>query len=395
VDGLQATYNRRQEGVFLEKEAAESVALRSFVQPQASVKAMAFAKQQFNFVIDKDIVEKIIGDMLFDPDVECAGDDGNVTRFNVAKANAMKIFTKNAEDGTYTIMVKSILKMNMIVKFVAVGVSFRQASKLYQSVKEETGMGVLGSASNLEVAQKCRIICAINLQYLKELFENVWSFSIGLDAGNNAGTSYLDVHVRCYYKESLHNFHLLAIPMRKRHTDEYMFDLVVSILGVVAPKWRYQLIGIATDGASSMTGSISGTCTRLARECHASIFRIWCGAHQLDLVMKKAFAKLCNERFLNTVTSMTGHLRRQANLITEMKSMCPTFASTRWISKGKVLKWMKDNRLRLQQHFFQKNPTCTPPRDFWIIICVLQPLVDRIEKTFMSLQGLDTLVCEQ
>jgi hypothetical protein len=55
----------------------------------------------------------------------------------------------------------------MIAKFVAVGVSFRQASRLYQSVKEETGMGVMGSTSIGDVANQCRIVCAINLQYLK------------------------------------------------------------------------------------------------------------------------------------------------------------------------------------------------------------------------------------
>jgi hypothetical protein len=34
-----------------------------------------------------------------------------------------------------------MLKVNMIVKFVAVGVSFRPARRLYHTVKEETGMG--------------------------------------------------------------------------------------------------------------------------------------------------------------------------------------------------------------------------------------------------------------
>jgi hypothetical protein len=52
---------------------------------------------------------------------------------------------------------------------LAVGVSFRQASRLFQTVKEETGMGVMGSTSIGDVANHCRIVCAINLQYLKEM----------------------------------------------------------------------------------------------------------------------------------------------------------------------------------------------------------------------------------
>ena len=217
-------------------------------------------------------------------------------------------------------------------------------------------MGSLGSVNNYEVGQLCRIVCAVNLQYLKELFKKLWAFSIGLDAGNNAGSSYLDIHMRCFFKGDLQNLHLLVIPMRERHTGENQYNLVVHLLDVVAPNWRHQLIGIATDGASTMTGCIKGTCTRLSNECHSCIFRIWCGAHQLDLVMKRAFNKLCNETFLDTLTSVTGHLHHQQNLIADMKSTCPTFVTTTWwLSMGKLLKWLIDKRVRLMRHFTEKK----------------------------------------
>jgi hypothetical protein len=130
-----------------------------------------------------------------------------------------------------------------------------------------------------------------------------------------------------FFKGDIQNLYLLAIPMRERHTGEYQANLVVSVLDVLAPNWRYQLIGIATDAALTMTGSIKGTCTRLSKECHSQIFRIWCGAHQLDLVMKRAFNRLCNEHFLKTLR----HLRRQQNLIADIKSTCPMFVTTRWL----------------------------------------------------------------
>jgi hypothetical protein len=183
--------------------------------------------------------------------------------------------------------------------------------------------------------------------------------------------------------------------MRERHTGEYQYNLVVSLLDILAPNWKHQLIGIATDGASSMTGCIKGTCTRLSNECHSRIFRIWCGAHQLDLVMKMSFNKLCNKKFLDTQTSVKGHLRCQQNLIAEMKSTCPTFVTTRWLSLGKLLKWLIDKRVRLIQHFDQKKPACTSSTDWWIVVAVIYPLVQRVELTFKSVQGLNTLVCEQ
>jgi hypothetical protein len=140
-------------------------------------------------------------------------------------------------------------------------------------------MGVRGSTSIGDVANQCRIVCAINLQYLKEMFKSVWTFSIAIDAGNNVGTAYLNLRMRCYVKDTLQNLHLLAIPMRERHTGKYQHGLIVAALDVLAPEWRHQLIGVASDGASTMTGCMQGTCTRLERECHAPIFRIWCGAH--------------------------------------------------------------------------------------------------------------------
>jgi len=44
----------------------------------------------------------------------------------------------------------------------------------------------MGSISDFEVAHHCRIVCAVNLQYLKEIFLNVWAFAITIDASNIA-----------------------------------------------------------------------------------------------------------------------------------------------------------------------------------------------------------------
>ena len=109
-------------------------------------------------------------------------------------------------------------------------------------------------------------MCAVDLQYLKELFKKIWALSIQLDAGNNSGLSHLDIRMCCCFKGDVQNLHLLAIPMQERHTGEYyQFNLVVSLLNVLTPNWRHQVIEIATDGAPTMTGCIK------ARHEHSSI----------------------------------------------------------------------------------------------------------------------------
>ena len=268
------------------------------------MKASIIAKEKCKCIIDTEIIEQLIGELLFDTSAESNSCDDDIDR---RKRYAMRAFVFNEDDKVYVATVNSVLKMNLIVKFLATGVPFRQASRIYHSVKEELRLGVLGCVSDVDVANQCRIVCAINLQYLKEMLNNVWAFSISIDAGNNEGTSYLDLRVRCYLKNNLQNFHLIAIPMRERHTGKYQYNLVVAALDVLALQWRHQLIKVASDGASAMSGCVQGTCTHLERECHNPIFRIWCGAHQLDLVIKKAFKRLCSERFVNQLTAVTAH----------------------------------------------------------------------------------------
>ena len=92
------------------------------------MKAHIIAKQQCQFIIDADIIEILVFSLLFNNSEEEGEEDNS---FNIAKKNALKKFVLNDEDNTFVIEVKSVLKLNMIANFVAVGVSFRQASRLY------------------------------------------------------------------------------------------------------------------------------------------------------------------------------------------------------------------------------------------------------------------------
>ena len=71
------------------------------------------------------------------------------------------------------------------------------------------------------------------------------------------------------------------------------------------------------------------------------------------------------------------------------------FGSTRWSSTGKVLKWLKANRIRLFRYLDEQKLLCTPSKDWWIVVEIVNGLVDRIETTFTSMQGMKPLVSEQ
>ena len=108
-----------KEKFFAKNESAKAVNMRSFVQPEASMKARIIAKQKFKFIIDADIIETLIFGLLFNNSEE-EGEDASIEG---AKKNAFKSLVCNEEGITFVIEVKSALKLNMITNFVA-AVSF-------------------------------------------------------------------------------------------------------------------------------------------------------------------------------------------------------------------------------------------------------------------------------
>jgi len=140
--------------------------MRSFIQQEGSMKAHIIAKQNFKLLIDSDIIVTLILGLLFSN----SGEDWDKEySFDQAKKNALKHFVHNQGDNICVLEVKSVLNLNLVTNFVSVGVSFWQASRLYQSVKEETGMDLMGSIQDVEVAHHGRIVCAVNLHPVRLL----------------------------------------------------------------------------------------------------------------------------------------------------------------------------------------------------------------------------------
>ena len=82
-----------------------------------------------------------------------------------------------------------------------------------------------------------------------------------------------------------------------------------------------------------MTGRVRGMATLIEKETPAKkIIRVWCGLHQLDLVMQQIHKSSLDDTFLATLTASIGHLRRQQKLIQKMHATCPNFGNTRWLS---------------------------------------------------------------
>jgi hypothetical protein len=158
--------------------------------------------------------------------------------------------------------------------------------------------------------------------------------------GIQVSTSSLDLHFRVFVPEFL----LTNILMCDWHTPgEVMFTMVDSFLSILCPDWKIRLLGVTSDGARNMTGRVAGVITHLNNAMHdaCQLIRIWCGAHQLDLVMEDIImSNVTKERFFSILTGFITHLTRQLNLIAEMQTTCPRVVN-RWILTEKIISWLK------------------------------------------------------
>ena len=152
------------------------------------------------------------------------------------------------------------LQFQLVVQYLASGISVPQAVDVVQSTKELTGLAALGTITQATVCRYARYICALSLQKLSEILmtPTLWTFSIALDLSTHLGQSYIDIRLRVCWNGKLVNFHVVALPMFERHTGEAMFNILSKFLDNMCPVWRSIIVGVTTDGARNMTGRAHG-----------------------------------------------------------------------------------------------------------------------------------------
>lgn len=357
-------------------KSSDPDAFESFFE-QAKLEAFFFKQDdvegKLSYSIDKDIVEVVIKDMLFDDD---DGDDDSSARDNAIKA-FKPVKNEAGEVISYTVTVQKKAQFDHVLELVSASLSFRQIAKVVRSDRENLGTAAkIGPVSPGEASDMARIACAIGLQALSEIMKASWAFSIGADESNSDGQdSHLDLRVQFPALVGfeggpavVNGFHLLAIPLfALAHSGRVYCDLLIRLLDVLCPDWRMKLIGSSTDGAGNMTGHNVGFSTLLRNEslCKEAFYRLWCIAHQLDLVTKKSVTKLDDSgvfTFMKPLTEVIAYLRRQKNLMSRMGgAKCPYYITVRWKSLAKVSKWLLANREQvstyMQQKSFQYNPS--------------------------------------
>lgn len=154
----------------------------------------------------------------------------------------------------------------------------------------------LGITDERIVRKNVRLAMYVNLEKLSELLahKKCWAFSLVFDGATVQSRSFLDVRIRICIDGVIHKFHLLAIPLRSKHTGQAMFDFLKLAFDnlIHAQIWQGKLVGTPSDGAANMTGRVSGAFSRLSALTLTGYVRVWGMAHQLDPVLQKPLARM-------------------------------------------------------------------------------------------------------
>ena len=348
------------------------------------------SSDQMFFHIDIPVIDVIMTKLLFDPE-----DEGIVER-------VLNVFVAQLDgDGSvvqYRAHIKNLKLFNLAIGYVALGSSFRLAARQIACAKEELRLGYLSSCDRGKVASFVRVAAAACLQKLREILGSVWAFSVAFDSATVQATSYFDVRVRFVVKTTLHCFHLFCLPLFGSHTGQLMFDVFKEAMDALCPAWPDTLLATSTDGARNMTGRVRGIVSRVGNcvdDAGHHLTRFWCGVHLLDLVVCSTVSSFCDETWYSTLTALIGYLRRQQNLVNEMRSKCPKVTTTRWLSLGNVLPWLAKHRTRIIAYLDDKNPPCKPSVVWWLAMLASRRITDDLNILFKSLQSSAILAHQQ
>jgi len=217
---------------------------------------------------------------------------------------------------SYSVMISKMKTtlFTLVVRYISCGASFQMASNIIGCTYDVMGNPCLHACSHKNVNKFIWVVCVINLQHITDVLRCFSGFSITLDFAIHQSTSYFNLHFRVFIEEhnTIVNLHGCVLLMFNCHIGKVMFDMVDKFLTVLCLNWTIHLISLASHGARNMTGCIAGIVIWLDAAMHDNcpLTRIWCGVHQLNLVMEHIMNNVVKERFFTIMTGFITHVTR-------------------------------------------------------------------------------------
>jgi hypothetical protein len=133
------------------------------VQPRTNTMYhyMDMEGDKINLVVSTEIVDVIIGEMLFRPEDELnAADDDDLANVgdrnrNIKKLrrSALQLFKLNENKDGYTVSIKRVMRFKLTIQHVSCGLSFRQVMMTIEQTKNTCKITKLGGLNDMIVEQ--------------------------------------------------------------------------------------------------------------------------------------------------------------------------------------------------------------------------------------------------
>ena len=155
----------------------------------------------------------------------------------------------------YVIIVRNTKHFQFVAQYLADGLSFSQVAQMMLGTKELLGIGRIGSCYEGIVSHYACFICSMNLQCIVKLLRKCWAFSVAINMATHMATAYCYVRISICHKSTVHDFHLLSIPVHDRYTGDIIFNTFAKAMGALYSDWREMIIGASSDGEKKMMGN--------------------------------------------------------------------------------------------------------------------------------------------
>ncbi|CAI5729951.1 unnamed protein product [Hyaloperonospora brassicae] len=359
--------------------------------------------------IEQRVVEELIGSMFF---------DGRQENHLSSKTHVLDVFCRTEDAGDYEIVIKNRRLYDLAIKFVACGASFRLASHMVQCTKDETKLACYGGCSEQRVAGYVCAVVASNLQKIALMMRSSWTYTITTDAAVHQSTSYLGIRVRLWQNGALHDFHLVNLPAFDQHPAPAVIQQLATLLNVMDVQWKSKLLGITTYSSgdtghnTGTTGWQQGLSSRLATLVQKPAFyRIWCGVHRLEVVVKNCVLAISHNAFYDELVSILAALRQDQQASGDDCSDClfvgtiipdlmTAFSGARGFTEKltAVLMWLMEHRTTVVQRLRTKSPASEPSASWWVCVAAAHRVmaeVTYVMKKLLSMESGPNLLSEQ
>ncbi|TYZ63138.1 hypothetical protein PybrP1_008221 [[Pythium] brassicae (nom. inval.)] len=350
-----------------------------------AVLTAAPSRERVVSLVNAPIVDTILADLLLDLDSEYEALVFDPVQVHAIFGRHPRVGRKLEHD-VYLVTAPSRLEFELCLAFAASGAALHQCAQLVSDAQARAPKTRIGAIATVDAVSFVRFAIAMNFQTLASVLAGAWAFALVLDGQR----SHLGVRVRVHLgARDVQDFHVLALPVAERHSPQYLHDSIARLLTVLHANWPHKLVGVVS------TGRACAPAPALAALLHAGAsggcYRVRSGAQQVERVVDALFQQLFDEAFVNALTAVTGHLRRQDALVAAMHGRaCPRFVDTSWRAMGRLVDWFAAHRLEVKSYFDVKKPACAPPGRWWVLMAAVKRFKDIVDNALRKIRGLTT-----